>query len=641
MKKIICLLILFQSFLLVAQAQPKKYSTDSKRAITLYENAIDYYNSRADEQARTTLLKALEIDEKFIEARILLADIYVEMNEYEQAIAQYRKVTTINPEFFPNAFFILGNIQLQIGKYDDAKKSLLTFLEMKNTKPETREKARKNLHNAEFGSEAIKNPVPFEPKNLGSEVNSADAEYFPALTADEQTLIITRNSRSQKGGPGQEDFFESHFVEGEWITARNMGAPLNTPDNEGAQTISPDGQLMFFTGCNRPEGLGGCDIYFSRKVGNVWTEPQNMRNPVNSSKWESQPSVSPDKRTIYFTSNRPGGKGDKDIWSSTLTPQGIWGVPVNLGDVINTAGSEESPFIHPDNQTLYFSSTGHTGMGGADIFYSRKDEKGNWTKPVNLGYPINTWNDENSLIVGASGKIAYFASDRKGGLGSLDLYSFELYEAARPTVVTYVKGIVTASDTKKPLVAKFELIDLETNEVVVESNSNSEKGEFLVSLPVNKNYALNVSKEGYLFYSENFSLKNLKDVTKPYLLNVALQPVKTGEKVVLKNIFFETSSFQLKDESTAELQKLLGLMQNNKNLKIEISGHTDNVGDDKSNQKLSENRAKAVYEYLTTNGISAERLSYKGFGESSPVATNDTEEGRAQNRRTEFMVVGN
>jgi len=208
-------------------------------------------------------------------------------------------------------------------------------------------------------------------------------------------------------------------------------------------------------------------------------------------------------------------------------------------------------------------------------------------------------------------------------------------------MVTYVKGSVFANDTKKPLVAKFELIDLETSKVVVESNSNSEKGEFLVSLPVNKNYGLNVSKEGYLFYSENFSLKDLKDISKPYLLNVGLQPVKTGEKVVLKNIFFETNSYQLKDESTAELKKLFALMQDNINLKIEISGHTDNVGDGVSNQRLSESRARSVYEYLATNGISTERLTYKGFGETAPVATNDTEEGRALNRRTEFMVIGN
>jgi outer membrane protein OmpA-like peptidoglycan-associated protein/Tol biopolymer transport system component len=641
MTKNIFLLLTFNLVLLTCLAQPKKYTTESKRAINLYETALEYYNARQDEQARTTLLKALDSDEQFLEARIMLADIYVEMDEYEQAVAQYRKVVSINPTFFPNAYYILGNIQMQVGKYDDAKTSLENFLQLKNTKPETREKAKLAIRTAEFGSEAMKKPVPFDPKNLGAGVNTADAEYFPALTADEQTLVITRNSRPAGGGHGQEDFYESRLADGEWTTARNLGAPLNTPDNEGAQTISPDGQLMFFTGCNRPEGLGGCDIYFSRKAGNAWTEPQNIRNPINSSKWESQPSLSPDKKTVYFASSRAGGKGDKDLWSSTLTDQGVWGVPVNLGDVINTPDAEESPFIHPDNQTLYFSSDGHVGMGRKDIYYSRKDALGNWQKPVNLGYPINTWNNDDSFIVGASGKTAYFASDRKGGFGSLDLYSFELYESARPTMVTYVKGNVFASDTKKPLVAKFELIDLETNKVVVESSSNSEKGEFLVSLPVNKNYALNVSKEGYLFYSENFSLKDLKDITKPYQLNVGLQPVKTGEKVILKNIFFETNSFQLKEESTTELQKLLGLLQKNKNLKIEIGGHTDNVGDDKSNQLLSENRAKSVYEYLTTNGIPAERLSYKGFGETAPLATNDTEEGRAENRRTEFMVIGN
>lgn len=641
MKKSTLLLLTLCFLGITVFAQPKKYSSDSKRAINLYESALDYYDARADDQARTTLLKALEVDDKFLEARIMLADIYVEMDEYEQAIAQYRKVVSINPDFFPNAYYILGNIQLQVGKYEDAKKSLDRLIEIKAARPEILAKARHSLQIAEFGMEAMSRPVPFDPKNLGEGINSADAEYFPALTADEQTMVITRNSRPASGGHGQEDFYESHFVDGQWTSAENLGPPLNTPDNEGAQTISLDGQLMFFTGCNRPDGLGGCDIYISRKAGNAWTVPQNMRNPVNSSKWESQPSLSPDKKTIYFSSSRAGGKGDKDIWSSTLTSQGVWGVPANLGDVINTDGSEESPFIHPDNQTLYFSSDGQIGMGKKDIFYSRKDEKGNWTTPVNLGYPINTWNNDDSFIVGTSGKTAYFSSDRKGGFGSLDLYSFELYEAARPTMVTYVKGKVFASDTKKPLVAKFELIDLETSKVVVESNSNSEKGEFIVSLPVNKNYALNVSKEGYLFHSENFSLKDIKDISKPYELNVGLQPVKTGEKVILKNIFFETNSYQLKGESTSELQKLFALMQDNKNLKIEISGHTDNVGDDASNQRLSEIRARSVYEYLATNGISTERLSYKGFGETSPIAGNDTEEGRAQNRRTEFTVIGN
>lgn len=639
-KKKILLLLSAGCLLFTVQAQPKKYTTDSKKAIKLYESALDYYNQRADEEARTTLIKALDADKNFIEARIMLADVYTEHGAYEKAIEQYKVVTAVNPDFFPNSFYILGNLQLNVGNYDDARLSYTKFLAYKGTHPETKEKARQKFMNAEFGSAAMKTPVPFEPVNLGPGINTASAEYFPAITADEKTIIITRSDRNPGSPPGQEDFYESKLVDGEWTTAVNLGAPINTPDNEGAQTISPDGQLMLFTGCNRPDGMGGCDIYFSRKIGNRWTTPQNIGPPINNSNWNAQPSISSDKKTVYYASGKRGSD-NKDIYSSTLTDQGVWGNPVNLGDVINTPGVEESPFIHPDNQTLYFSSDGHLGMGNKDIFYSRKDSKGNWGKPVNLGYPINTWNNDDSFMVGASGKTAYFASDRKGGYGSLDLYSFELYEEARPTMVTYVNGRVIAGDTKKPLVATFELIDLETKKVVVESSSNSEKGEFVVSLPVNRNYALNVSKNGYLFYSENFSLKNIKDVSKPYELNVELQPVKKGEKVVLKNIFFASNSYNLLDESTAELQKLLTFMQKNETIQIEISGHTDNVGNDNANQTLSESRARSVYEYLATSGISTERMTYKGFGETQPVATNDTEEGRALNRRTEFTVTGN
>ena len=371
-------------------------------------------------------------------------------------------------------------------------------------------------------------------------------------------------------------------------------------------------------------------------MGNKWSVPYNLEEPVNSRQWESQPSFSSDGKTLYFVSNR---HNNYDIWVSMVNENGEWSVPEKLGANINTDNYEGSVFIHPDNQTLYFSSDGHVGMGGLDIYVSKKDSTGKWGKPMNLGYPINTFKDENSILISADGELAMFASDREGGFGGLDLYGFELYEEVRPEKVTYIKGVVFDNETGKKLEARFELIDLATGNIAVTSFSNKGTGEFLVCLPANHDYALNVSKEGYLFYSENFNLSGEKPLTDPVLKDVPLKPLKSGEKVILKNIYFETDKYDLKKTSEIELQKLIELLNKNPGIKIEISGHTDNVGTTEYNLELSQNRAKAVYDYLSENGIDTDMLTYKGYGESQPVDTNDTEEGRANNRRTEFEVV--
>ncbi len=642
LKRIIQYTILVLMFLPLLAYSQDKYSTQSKKAIKYYEDGWALLRQQRFDEGIELLKKAVETDENFIEPRLMLGDVLSDLGRYDESIVHFSKAIEIDPTYFTGAFLNLSEVQVKAARYEDAKVNLEKYLGLPNRHPTMEAKAKELLVTAEFGSTAIKNPVPFDPKNLGPNVNSEHFEYFPALTADEQTIIITRNQRNKNGGRDyQEDFYGSWRDEsGEWSLARNLGEPLNTDNNEGAQTISPDGRWMFFTGCNRRSGQGSCDIYFSRREGNDWTEPVNIGPPVNSRKWESQPSIAPDGRTLYFSSSRDGGEGKKDIWYSVINERGFWSQPVNLGTNVNTSGSEESPFIHPDGKTLYFASTGHPGMGMSDIFVSRKQEDGSWSKAMNLGYPINTANDENSLIVGASGEKAYFASDREGGYGNLDLYEFELYPKARPGRVTFMKGKVFHAETKEALQAKFELIDLETGESVYNSSSDSKTGEFLVGLPVNHDYALNVSKDGFLFYSENFALKERSDAT-PYKKDVAMQPIKKNEKVILKNIFFETASFELLEESNIELKKLLTFLEKNPTLKIEIGGHTDNVGSDDANQRLSENRARAVKDYLIQSGIVAERLTSKGYGESSPIDNNDTEEGRANNRRTEFTITSN
>jgi outer membrane protein OmpA-like peptidoglycan-associated protein/tetratricopeptide (TPR) repeat protein len=648
MKKFIFITIAFIIILSCkAQMAPGEYTSNNKKAIALFESALKYYNVRNDEKAQDELKKAIEKDPTFIEPHFLLAQIYTEANKKNDAISEYTAALQINPTFDKKAYFLLANIEVSMGKYMEAKMDYETFLKNKNLNPDSRELAEHQFNNCIFAIDALKNPVPFEPKNMGEAVNSNLDEYFPAITADDQTFLFTRNNRTSTN-PLQEDFLVSKKVNGVWSPSTLLGNGINTPGNEGAPSISADGQILFFIACAEMDnsygpdrrGYGSCDIFYSEKVGNSWSLPYNLGPNVNTKYWETQPSFSSDGKTLYFVSSRPGGLGGSDIWYSTLREDNSWGVPVNIGKNINTAGKEESVFIHPDGNTLYFSSDGHMGMGKLDIYVVRKMENGEWGTPINLGYPINTFNDENSLLVNGAGNLAYFASSRAGGFGGLDLYQFELYDAIRPEKITYVKGKVYDAKTKQPLGAHFQLIDLETAKQIIISDANTGNGEFLVTLPVNKNYALNVSKSGYLFYSANFSLKELSDKTKTFVMDVPLEPIDTGNVVELKNVFFETAKFDLKPESKVELNKLVSFLTVNKTLRIQLSGHTDNVGDKKMNQLLSQNRAKSVYEYLIANGIDAKRLTFVGYGDTKPKVKNDSDENRAINRRTEFKVIG-
>jgi outer membrane protein OmpA-like peptidoglycan-associated protein len=310
---------------------------------------------------------------------------------------------------------------------------------------------------------------------------------------------------------------------------------------------------------------------------------------------------------------------------------------VNLGDDINTPENEMSPFIHKDNHTLYFSSDGWVGMGGYDLFVSRLSRDSVWSEPENLGYPINTWSDEIGMVVTADGSKAFFSSAIDDSTGK-DIYEFDLYQNIRPDPVSYIKGKVFDSESKVPLMATFELIDLESGKTSIRAFSDN-SGEFLVCLPTDRNYALNVSKKSYLFYSDNFALKGIKQISEPYYLDIPLHPVKTGESGVLRNIFFRFDSYELEKKSVVELGKLVRFMETNPGVRIEIQGFTDNMGTPDYNLELSQKRVREVYLYLINHGIDKTRLSYKGFGEEQAVASNETSEGRARNRRIEFVIV--
>lgn len=641
MKKFL-LTIIICAVALMSYAQNEDLHTKSKAAIKSFDKALTYSRANMPDLALQEINKALEKDSMFIEAHMMRAELYDYLGDYQSSISNYEKVFELEPDYDFMVPLKLAMSNYSVGEYSKAKVYIDYFFENAPTEKYAKFDIDRLRDFITFSDSAVNNPVNFKPRSVGK-INSQWDEYWPSLSADEEILVFTRqiplnpNNPSRHQSNMNEDLFYAKLNPntGKYDVATAM-REINTEANEGAQCISADGRICVITACNRPDGVGSCDLYIMFRKNNQWTQPLNMRS-VNSPSWDSNPSLSSDGKYLYFSSGRPGGLGKTDIWRVEIDEEGnAVRPPENLGAPVNTPYEDVSPFIHPDGKTLYFASKGHPGLGSYDLFVSKYDG-GKWGTPKNVGYPINTLGEERSLIVNAKGDIAMFASST--GKRDMDIYAFDLPQEAKPVAVTYVKGYIYDAKTEKRLGAKCEMLDLEANEKLVELNSDEQNGEYLVCLPVDKDYAFNVSKEGYLFYSENFSLTNLENPEEPYIMNIPLKPIEKGVTVVLKNIFFETASYELLPESYTELGKVVEYMTKNPKMKIEIGGHTDNVGTKEYNKRLSENRAKAVYEYLVSQNIAKERLSYQGYDFTVPIATNDTEEGRAQNRRTEFKVV--
>ncbi len=613
--------------------------TTSEKALEAFREGQKYMQQDDAAIALGYFEKALKADETFIEARLALAETYEELRDFFKAERAYEESIALDSTFSPAAFLFLAQVEWQLDKFQECALHLDSYLKSNPGNARNKSKAEKLIVNARFAAEAVKKPVPFQPRNTGPGINTKADEYFPSLTADGGTLIFTRNEFND------ENFYSSTRKDTAWQAAQPLEG-VNTPDNEGAQSISPDGSWLVFTACNRRDdgSQGSCDLYWSQLKNNNWTKPVPFSAAINSSDWDSQPTISADSKTIIFSSRRPGGKGKEDIWMTARQAGGKWSKPQNLGPGINTGGVEQTPFLHPDGQTMYFASDSLPGMGGLDLYVVRRTSDSTWGIPRNLGYPINTKANEVALTVSLDGRTAYYATNRSGGIGGLDIYSFELPDYARPQPVTYVRAHVNDAVTAQPLVAKIEFTDLGTGRSFLSATTKAD-GSFLVCLPAGKSYGLNVNKEKYLFHSENFNLTGTATVEKPFLLEIDLQPITldstgrvAGKPIILRNVFFETGSAALRSESTAELDRLLDLLVSNASLRIQINGHTDNVGTDASNLQLSEARAKAVYDYLCTKGLPASRLKYKGYGEVQPLESNDTAEGRTSNRRTEFIV---
>jgi len=624
-----CFIGLFISSSISAFAQ----ESGVRKAQQGFENAQKSLQKRDYDGAIGFLKEAVIVDPSFQMAYLQLADVYKLTRSYELAKASYIKALAIaGTKTDARNYFSLADAELHTGDYSNAGKHFRMFKEQYQGKDQDFvKKADKYILDCDFSVIAVQHPEKYQPANLGKAINTQDREYFPALTADGLSLIFSRTV------DGNEDFYVSKRSDKQWQTAVPLSNKINTPQNEGAQSISPDGMYLFFTGCNREDGFGSCDLYVSHKNGDEWAAPFNLGATVNSPSWDSQPAVSPDGYTLYFVSNRPGGIGGYDLWKTSLNAEGEWSKPVNLGPDINTIYDENTPFVHPDGKTLYFSSNGWPGLGDMDIYYSRAQDNGKWGKPINMGYPINTFNEETGLTVNPEGNLGMFSSVLKDGLGDMDIYSFDMPAAAKPSPITYVKGVVRDKDTRNFLEARVQVVNVKTKETRFNDYTSPANGEFLAVMPLGGIYAFNAMADGYLFYSDNFEPSGAEK-GKPYVLEIYLEKLKPGGNVILKNIFFDTNKFELLPSSLTELGSLLQLLQANKTIAIEIQGHTDNIGNAVDNQKLSVQRAKAVYDYLSTNKIDTERLSFKGFGATVPIAKNDSPEGRQKNRRTTFQI---
>lgn len=558
----------------------------------------------------------------------------------------------------------------------DWNKAIKEYQDYRSTlKPDDKENiadVEKKIQECKNGIELVKHPVSVFIDNIGPSINSPYPGYGPVISADESVMMFTSRRDNTTGGgvaPDDQMYFEDVYIsgntDGRWSSAVNMGKPVNTDNHDATVALSADGQKLFIYLGNRGNG----DLFQCELKGNSWGKPESLGSNINTNAHEPSASLSADGNTLYFVSNRDGGFGSHDIYKSTWdAKKKRWGEAENLGPVINTPYSEQGVFIHPDGKTLYFSSKGHNTMGGFDIFRSVWDEKKKkWSTSENLGYPINTADNDIDFVLSASGKHAYFASYKADGLGEKDIYMItfitpknpilntednllaSLTDPIRETViakqvevplaqVSILKGTIYDAITKQPLETDIELVDNQLNQVIATFKSNSSTGKYLVSLPAGKNYGIAVKKEGYLFHSENFDIPGGAGYQE-YVKDVPLKNIAVGSKIVLRNIFFDFDKATLRPESTAELERLMKFLNDIPTMTIEISGHTDSKGADDYNMKLSGNRAQAVVDYLIAHGISKDRLTSKGYGETKPIADNNTDEGRQMNRRTEFEIL--
>lgn len=602
----------------------------NKRAQAAYVEAGKALRLNKLNEANAQLLIAITHDPNFATAHQQLGDIFRKQQRYEKAITHYQRVLEIDPSLTSLTYFALGESLLFTGNYQEAIQTLTAYRQQTTLSDNSQKLTDKYLADCRYALQHRLGEKTILHRLAGT-INTVADEYFPKLTADNQTIIFTRKTDNQ------ENFYESMLGQTGWTEAQMLVGAINSKDfNEGAHCISPDGKYLFFTGCNWPNGLGSCDIYVSKRENGSWSTPRNLGAPINGKGWEAQPAISADGKTLYFVSNRPGGIGGYDIYRTTLQENGQWSIPQNLGAQINTAFDEAAPYIHADGKTLYFASNGWPGFGQKDIFTSQLDSNQQWSTPVNLGSGINNFRDQTSIHVSMNGQTGHLSS--QDSVGNLDIYSFQLNETQRPAPVAYVAGTILDAADARPLGARIDVLNTHTGEIVFQDQSDPTDGSFLATLPIGHNYAFQIQRQGYLFTSTQYALNDPQFTEERFETAIRLKAIAKGAVSTLNNIYFAVNKYDVLPESAADLNLLAHFLQLNPKLHIEIAGHTDNTGNPQKNLLLSAQRAAAVKEYLLKQGIAPHRIATRGYGATAPLASNETEQGRRLNRRTDFTI---
>jgi outer membrane protein OmpA-like peptidoglycan-associated protein len=618
--------------------------------------------------ALTNYMQAFLMAPEDPEANFKVGVAYLHDEKKSRALEYLERAYATRPDVDIDIDYHLGLAYQYHHEYAKAREKFEIF---KKKHKKLSNLANHKIKECHIGDSLSHHPAYVEIANMGTIINSPFHEYSPLLSADGTTLIFTSNRSSDnekiKNQTNFEDIYITHKVEGQWIEPQKISPNITNKYNDAAASLSHDGKLLFLY-----YEEGGGDIYVSKVENGEWTVPVPLNKNINSPhSWETSACISADGKKLFFTSNRPGGQGELDIWMSELDAKGEWDKAVNLGPTINTDGHEDAPFIHADGVTLYFSSDGHPTMGSNDIFKSELRD-GAWTQPSNLGYPVNSIDYDGFFVLSEDKKTGYFSAMREYGVGNADIYSIKFLEPPPPPpppqevvvvveepakdeekdyvdpivtlhkemkVVTVLKGKVIDANSSAPLHAVITLVNNETNQVVARINSHHGSGDFELVIPHGGNYGVATEASGYLFNSINFNVPQFAEYQE-IDTHILMMKAEIGSKVVLKNIFFDTGKSELKSESVSELEKIRELLVSNSNMKVQINGHTDNTGNIIANKLLSLERAEAVVKYLVEKGIDPSRLSAKGFGSERPLVSNDDEAGgREINRRTEIEII--
>lgn len=611
-----------------------------KSAIKKFEKANEHYKRDDYSKANSLYQELISKWPEFIDARIKLGSLCFETRDLLCSEQQFEYVLSLDSFYNPKIYYTLALVQYRLEKYNKAKLNLQMFLNVPAKNSDLEAKAKALWPKIVFADSVQQYKYNIKLEFIES-VNTDYSEYLPSIRPDGQIIFFTRRSPR-----GDEDIYFSERLESGWSEAKEL-TDINSPFNEGSPSISPDGQSLIFTSCDRKYGYGGCDLYQSHFINGAWSKPNNLGDRINTPAYESQACFADNGMSLFFTSNRQGTYGGFDLWWTRKMEDNNWSIPRNLGPVINTAGDEDCPFLHPNGKTLFFSSNYHPGIGDKDLFYSERTKENGWTKPINMGIPINTQGDESSLLVFPDGKTCWIASDqahiKEGYLSNsanLDLYQFELPKPLQAIASTYVKISVKDADSKLAVQADVEIYDLNKNEMFIKLKADK-NGKVLASLPTGSDYGLHILHNDYLFEPEQFRCSETQPIYKPLILEKLLHKIRkdNSKSIVLHNVLFESGSAQLKPESKFELNALADLMLKNKTIRIRIDAYTDQVGSEEDNYNLSMKRAQSVAVFLKNAEIDISRIELNAHGEQNAIGDNNTEEGRRKNRRIEFTII--